>query len=153
MKNYDSPNYPIAIQVENIINQSGGKTDKTDNIKTILPDESFNLFLLGCILYWAETEHYDARNRYTLLASRVIVKKFPQLKQKKRPDSLLQECGGFTHFAHRYLQNELFKDVILPSMEKNDTMGIYTWFRSQQFVYNEPTESLIPFEEYKRQRI
>lgn len=140
--NYDEKSFPVAVQIERAVNSS-----KTEQLKEILPKNKLEKFMLGCLIYWAATERYDLRNRYAVLASKVIIEHFPKLKHKRITNEILKESYGFTCCAHRYLQNEFFK-LILKSIEQNDTLGIYSWFESQQFVLSKNEEKLIPYNQY-----
>ena len=145
--NYSSENFPTAKRVEDEVNNGKSMSEQLTTLIGLMSEEGMKLFLVGCILRWAEAEHFDQRNRFAVFASRVIVKKFPQLKKMKLGEEVEKECYGFTHYAHRYLQNELFK-LGLIFLKNTGYMGIEQWFSSQQFVYNRAEDALVPYIEY-----
>lgn len=148
---YEERNYPTAFLVERTVNSGMSLKEILQQLKETLQEDHLRKFMLGCLLWWAETERYDERNRFAVLASKVIVEKFPQLKEKALPDDVMQESHAFTSYAHRYLQNEFFK-AIFADTKANDEMGIVQWFESQEFVYDDNAEKLVPYQEYKINR-
>lgn len=145
--NYSKDNFPMAKRVEDEINNSGSISEQLATLIGWMSEEGMKLFLTGCILQWAQAEYFDERNRFAVFASRVIAGHFPQLKKTKLGDAVEKECYGFTHYAHRYLQNEFFK-VGMKFLKNTGHMGIEQWYTSQEFVYNRAYNGLMPYSEY-----
>ena len=142
LRYYEEKNYPTAFLVERTVNSGMSLKEILQQLKETLQEDHLRKFMLGCLLWWAETDRYDERNRFAVLASKVIVEKFPQLKEKALPDDVMQESHAFTSYAHRYLQNEFFK-AIFADTKANDEMGIAQWFESQEFVCQLPTNEFV----------
>lgn len=140
---------PLAVAVENAVNDCGSLTKHLEKLNVIFVTPSImESFFRACIAYWSETEYFDGRNRYAVLASRKIAEHFPEIKEgcEYYKENLLLNAYGFTMSAHRYLQNELFK-VILEYYKEyaENTLPIYKWFDEMEFVYNGDYTELVPF--------
>lgn len=147
---YDYPyNNPLAKLVENTVNNGFSAKKDLATLKEIFEPARLHLFFLACILYWAETDRYDDRNKWAVFVSREIAKDFPQFKELEIPEELLREAFAFTMFAHRYLQNELFK-VILEYFKQDDKEGIFHWFNDAEFVYDKTGTGVIRYSDFKQ---
>ena len=136
---------PIAKSVENELNCSGSPKVKLENTKECLKGLVPSKFFGACILYWSQTEYYDERNRVAVLVSKEIVKQFsntPFLCMSSIAEDTKREAFGFTHFAHRYIQNKLF-NVILEDLKQKDH-AIYRWHQEQEFVIDPILEKAVP---------
>lgn len=138
----------MAADIESAVNTCSGPKEHLQKLLTKPYAASLRDFFLLCILYWSETDRYDPRNEYAVLASKVIAREF----ELTVPDdgTLAKEAYGFTHCAHRYLQYELFK-VILEKLKTNRP-EITSWFESKEFVYNDTHTELIPYADYLKNR-
>lgn len=157
MKKFEIYDYqkvcPIAKAVENAVNTCSSAEKHLLEIGGILGyQERQTSFFIACILYWAEAEHYDERNKATILISRKIAEHFPKLKKLPFSDEILQNAFGFTRFAHRYLQSSLFK-VILHDLKNTGEHGIYQWYYEQEFVIDDIMDEAIPYAEYKKKYV
>lgn len=148
---YDEKSCPLAYKIENTINTCGSPKSHLEEIQKYLTIPDLWRFMLACILYWADAERWDDRNKYAVFASKQIVKHFPNLSKTTIPDETLKEAYGFTKSAHRYLQNEFF-ETIEEYLKQNDTMGIMNWFEGEEFVYNDTNDGLIPYKTYRMQK-
>ena len=91
-------------------------------------------------------------NKYTVLISKELVNKFPKIPHLKGIEicqELEKEAFAFTSFAHRYLQNELFK-TILEYFKESGHDGLYEWFKQQEFVIDPILDKAVPWTEYKK---
>ncbi|MBQ8482810.1 MAG: hypothetical protein IJ504_00735 [Bacteroidales bacterium] len=143
---------PIARQVENAMNNCRPASRNLEELKGLFGyEDRMFLFFAACIGYWSEAKSYDERNRWTVLSCREIMKKFPKFPGATTHicEELQKEAFAFTMFGHRYLQNELFK-VILLYLKESGHQGIHVWYESQEFVYDKYDEGLIPYAEYKK---
>lgn len=147
---YDYNDCPLAKAVENAVNTCSSVEKQHLEVGKILGyQERQTSFFIACIFNWAQAEHYDERNKATVLISRKIAEHFPQLKNLPFSPEICMEAFGFTIYAHRYLQSNLFK-VILHDLQKTGEHGIYQWYDEQQFVIDDIMHEAIPYEEYKK---
>lgn len=154
MKKFNIYDYPssslLAKDIERAVNNSSSPEKNLSKIKEIFSTEDeFLKFSIACLLYWAETERYDERNIVAVLISREIVKRYPALNRIPFSDHTLKNAFAFTLFAHRYLQNEFFK-VVLIHLKQTGYMGIHQWYTEAEFVIDRVAEAAIPYSEYKR---
>lgn len=146
---YDYPkSCPLSKEVENTVNNCKSASKYLVELKDIL-GQRIQEFFIACILYWSETKYYDDRNKFAVLVSREIAKAFPKLKKIPKDEKLMREAYVFSTLAHRYLQNELFKVIILYLKEEN-LMNIHQWYEQASFVIDPITETAMPYEEYKK---
>lgn len=150
----DRKSCPLAHAAEDAVNTMGSPKQHIEAIKALPLTDNIFPFLAACILYWAEAQRWDERNRFAVLASRKLVAQFPVMEYIQLDDKTLKEAFAFTSYAHRYLQNELFKAILVFFEQDSDAKcnEIVKWFNAQEFVYNERDDDLIPYEEYKRTR-
>lgn len=144
---------PLAKAIENAVNTCDRLSVQLDKIKGILGyDERVYQFFAACLGYWAKTDRYDDRNRTAVLISREIIKKFPKfpdLKGVEICEEIQKEAYGFSLFAHRYLQNELFKIIII-YLQETGREGVYDWYKACEFVIDKTEDRAVPYQEYKK---
>lgn len=149
MRNFNIYDYrrqcPIAHSVESALNNYALPSENLEKLKGVLTQTIPSKFFGACLKYWSEAEYYDDRNRVAVLVSREIVKKFPNvplLSINGFSEKTLSEAYGFTHFAHRYIQEQLFKVILEYLKQKNSP--IYQWYEQQQFVIDATNDMAIP---------
>lgn len=141
----------MAHAVEAAVNTCDSAEYHIKAIKRLFPEDEMQMFYVTCIRYWGEATEYDLRNRYAVLCSRRIMEQYPSLTETPTLGYILMEAFAFTRCAHRYLQNELFKDI-LHYWKETGFMGIAAWVEKQQFVINDSGDALIPYQQYIKQK-
>lgn len=157
MKTFNINDYPsqcpLAKATEDAVNNCNTAIKNLEKIEAIFGyDDRIYSFFCACIQYWATARYYDERNKYTVLICKEIVNKFPKIPHLKGVEicqELQKEAFAFTSFAHRYLQNELFK-TILEYFKKSGHDGLYEWFKQQEFVIDPILDKAVPWTEYKK---
>ena len=140
-----------AENVEKILNDCCSATTHLMHLNNEFPSKNFlKPFFYACILYWSESQYYDERNAHAVLESREIAKHCPELKKIHLNDDILKNAFFFTNYAHRYLQNQLFK-TILKFLEQEGDNDIYSWYKSQEFIIY--GDRAIPYENWKKGRV
>lgn len=158
MKSFEYWDYnstcPLAKKVEDAMNDCGSAKSHLAKMDSVFenPMDMFK-FMVACVGYWAETPYYDERNTYAVLHSRKIMAEFDGLKEMAETlddENILLNAFGFTHSAHRYLQNEFFKTILCRWEQNNDS--VHLWLQKMEFVYNDDRTDLVPYAEVRAKR-
>lgn len=149
---YDRKNFPEAVEIERMLNDCSSTEEHLKHLWEKFGESWIHKFALCCILYWAEHDNYDERNKFAVLISKKIAESFPKLSTTNFDKDIRMNAFAFTSYAHRYLQNELFKSILkhLEAQEESNSTGIWPWYQKNEFVIY--MDSVIPYEEYKRIR-
>lgn len=145
---------PLARSVEDAVNTCSSPSSHLEKLEALFGyDDRMYCFFCACIQYWAKAKYYDDRNIFAVLVSKEIIKEFPNiphLKGTTLSEELQKEAYAFTLFAHRYLQNSLFKVIIDYYFKKTGYHGIYDWYFKQEFVIDRNMEKVVPWKEYQK---
>lgn len=147
---YDRKNFPEAVEIERMVNNCESADKHLKHLWEKFTESWINKFFKCCLLYWAEHTNYDERNKFAVLMSKKIREAFPKLANEKFDKDIEMNAFAFTSYAHRYLQNELFKCILkhLEHTEEDNYTGIWTWYSKNEFVIY--MDTVMPYNEYKK---
>lgn len=156
MKQFHIFNFPqgceLADKAERLVNTTDSDRQRLLSLREMASDTEIRSFFIACLCYWAEAEHFDERNRAAILFSRKVVEHFPELKVQAEAfnEDILRNAFAFTSNAHRYLQQNLFRCVMLYFKQDPDLSRISLWLDSNHFVLNYDQSDLIPFRDWDK---
>lgn len=130
---YTEKNYPLAWNLESTVNVFASTSSILEKILTLFDSKKKTEdFFNACVFFWGQEDtHYDERNERAVLLCREMRLQFPDIERKaeKTDEYLLINALAFTQFAHRYLQSQLFKAIVL--FHENQNNKLWEWLKTK----------------------